>query len=647
MSSKTHYLLFALLLTCIGQAGAQVQPRAPFLPLVPHTNSFNSLFVGPGVPSGNSVGDPVSYELEANGRTANDGASTAVFGRSDATGPSCIGRAEGHLGVSASFDAAGAFVGARGYAYPQNLDITTANKISYATGGNFAAVATGLQFGAAGVGKYYVGGSWNTLSGTPTNYSPDGIMAAVIGTDYIKHPANTWAGYFEGRGYFSDRVGIGTTAPDQKLRVAGGNIMLDYSDVSATTGSLFFGGVTYPANQAGMRMSFYNSPGTGFKNGYIDVRTFGGTVNDGLLFRVDGATGNTERMRICANGKVGIGTGAPDQKLRVAGGNIMVDYSDVSATTGSLFFGGVTYPSNQRGMRMSFYNSPGTGFKNGYIDVRTFGGTATDGLVFRIDGASGNTERMRITSTGNVGIGIANPGTHKLYVNGTGFINSIWNISDQRLKKNIAPVKNALESVLALRGKTYQFDRENFQERNLPEGRQYGFLAQELRQVIPEAVMENTDGYLAVNYDMVIPVLAEAIKELNTEKDRQISEMEARLAEKDRQIAALEARLARLEAAFDRAATPAVEGQDFLLSNQPNPFSGTTTVQCTIPATVRTAVLVITDLTGREITRQTLTGRGQTSTDIDLRTAPNGTYVGTLVADGKAVGSLKLMVSGK
>lgn len=126
--------------------------------------------------------------------------------------------------------------------------------------------------------------------------------------------------------------------------------------------------------------------------------------------------------------------------------------------------------------------------------------------------------------------------------------------------------------------------------------------------------------------------------------------METRLAEKDRQIGALEARLAKLEAAFDRAAAPAVEArepQKFLMSNQPNPFSGTTTIKCIIPETVRTAELVVVDLAGREITRQIVAERGQISTEINLTTAPTGTYICTLIADGNASGTLKLAVQGK
>ncbi len=211
MLSRISSLCFALLLGSIGQAGAQVIVQLPFNPWATHTNAYNSLFVGTGAPSGYSnSGDPVSYEFEVNGRTVNDGASFAILAKSDATGPTCVGSAEGGLGVSTSFDAAGTFAGARGISKPVSLNVAMNGSNSAAVGGYFQTVATGLQFGSSGIGKYYVGGSWNILSGAPANYSPDGIVSAVIGTDMVRDSNHTWAGYFEGRGYFSDKVSIGT-----------------------------------------------------------------------------------------------------------------------------------------------------------------------------------------------------------------------------------------------------------------------------------------------------------------------------------------------------------------------------------------------------------------------------------------------------
>ena len=207
MLFKHSFLLFAFLTAFLSQTTAQVQWIAP---ATIHTNPNNSLYVGPLAPTGNNIGDPVSYELEVDGRSVNDGLSGAIYAKSNATGPSCVGSAEGYLGLSSSFNAAGNFFGARGNTKPSFLDITVNTKVSAAAGGYFQTDVTGLSFGAAGVGTYYVGGSWNVLSGVPNNYSPDGIMAAVIGSDRTNDGVNTWAGYFEGRSYFSDKVGIGT-----------------------------------------------------------------------------------------------------------------------------------------------------------------------------------------------------------------------------------------------------------------------------------------------------------------------------------------------------------------------------------------------------------------------------------------------------
>ncbi|HNM26131.1 MAG TPA: T9SS type A sorting domain-containing protein, partial [Saprospiraceae bacterium] len=77
------------------------------------------------------------------------------------------------------------------------------------------------------------------------------------------------------------------------------------------------------------------------------------------------------------------------------------------------------------------------------------------------------------------------------------------------------------------------------------------------------------------------------------------------------------------------------------------PFNGITTINCTIPANVRSAELVVTDMSGREITRRTVAERGPVNVEMNLSAAPSGTYVCTLQADGKIAGSVKMMLNGK
>ena len=82
--------------------------------------------------------------------------------------------------------------------------------------------------------------------------------------------------------------------------------------------------------------------------------------------------------------------------------------------------------------------------------------------------------------------------------------------SDQRLKREIKPIYNALKKVSALHGYTYQMKDE-------PRGRHAGVMAQEVLAVLPEAVSKNNDGYLEVDYNGVLSLLLEAVNELREE----------------------------------------------------------------------------------------------------------------------------------
>lgn len=83
---------------------------------------------------------------------------------------------------------------------------------------------------------------------------------------------------------------------------------------------------------------------------------------------------------------------------------------------------------------------------------------------------------------------------------GTGFF------SDERLKENIEPIKNALEKVKQLDGKVYKF---KFKDKE----KDGGLIAQEVERVLPEAVVEK-EGIKYVKYEAVIALLVNAVNEL-------------------------------------------------------------------------------------------------------------------------------------
>ena len=98
-----------------------------------------------------------------------------------------------------------------------------------------------------------------------------------------------------------------------------------------------------------------------------------------------------------------------------------------------------------------------------------------------------------------------------------------WNFaSDKRLKKNIKSIENGLEVVEKLNPVKFDF-------KNDPQDDSYesGFIAQEIREVIPQAVTEDENGYLSLGMNSIVPYLAGAIKELSDK----IKKLEARIKE--------------------------------------------------------------------------------------------------------------------
>jgi len=173
-----------------------------------HTNNGNDVFSGIGIQGGNNTYG-ARYGLSA--RTTSGGAGS--------TGQSA-GVARGQLAITANWFAQGAVVGVTGMADSVSvLNVTVANQVSGAYGGNFyTRIADPIQ--SPTVGSYYIGGSRNVLDGSITTYPTTGVVSAVIAEDRIKG-SGTWAGHFDGRGHFSDKVGIKTLNPLSDLSVNG------------------------------------------------------------------------------------------------------------------------------------------------------------------------------------------------------------------------------------------------------------------------------------------------------------------------------------------------------------------------------------------------------------------------------------------
>ena len=138
-------------------------------------------------------------------------------------------------------------------------------------------------------------------------------------------------------------------------------------------------------------------------------------------------------------------------------------------------------------------------------------GSGTDNLGIKL---SAGTDGSMLVADSTALSGVAWKNTIKsLIVQGTiqaeGDITAYYNSpSDQRLKDNITPIPDALDKVLSISGNKFDWN-----EKSSKSGKDAGVIAQEILEVLPEAVTTRDDGYLAVYYDKIVPLLIEAIKE--------------------------------------------------------------------------------------------------------------------------------------
>jgi hypothetical protein len=231
-------------------------------------------------------------------------------------------------------------------------------------------------------------------------------------------------------------------------------------------------------------------------DGMFRFNTFtGGTVNSTVA--------DSERMRITSGGQVGVATTTISSAFNMQVGN----NAGVIATTvlrlQNSYLEGTT----------GYYGAQITAVDNG-VDGHN--------LQFqtRANASSGFSTRMTITTTGNIG---APSGTN------------IYNASDIRLKQNISKTTYGLDTVSALN--PVKFNWVDGFEPSEDGKDMLGFVAQEVQQVIPEAVELfggdiNLNGEiittpLRVNEKFIIPVLVKAIQELKSENTSLVNRIEA------------------------------------------------------------------------------------------------------------------------
>jgi hypothetical protein len=254
-------------------------------------------------------------------------------------------------------------------------------------------------------------------------------------------------------------VGIGKTNPSYKLDVTG--------DIRATNELKTDYRLTLP----GMTIGYWDTANNRIESGTRPL--FITAYSQPIIFGPDG----TETLRIEAT------TGELIQSYT----NSIITQRGGSGYSLIRLYGNT---SNVE-LQMSAHQTSGLGSLGTY--------TSSD-LMFK----TSNAERMRITSGGNVGIGVTNPSS-KLEVNGT-----ITESSSIRYKENIETLTSGLDKVLQMRGVSYI--KKDTQTKEI------GVIAEEINEILPDVVIKNNEGEVeSVAYGRLTAILIEAVKELKAE----------------------------------------------------------------------------------------------------------------------------------
>lgn len=245
--------------------------------------------------------------------------------------------------------------------------------------------------------------------------------------------------------------------------------------------------------------------------------------------------------------------------------------------------------------------------------------------------------------------------------------------SDAKLKKQVRRLKNALPLLQQLQAKTYTFRNDDYQFMHLPKGQQFGLIAQEVEEVLPELVKQNIHpglsaeeaqlrrldadqihpavNYKSVNYTGFIPILIQGVNEqqeeiadLKAENEALRNEVEDLKAQFQQLLQAVQGTNQSQQTTLNSSTLHQNPDKAILKQNQPNPFGASTRIDYYLPTETKVARLEVSDVTGRLVKTYALVGVGHGTVVLEKGLLHRGTYFYTLYVDRQVVETMQMVV---
>ncbi|HPD64583.1 MAG TPA: tail fiber domain-containing protein [Bacteroidia bacterium] len=223
------------------------------------------------------------------------------------------------------------------------------------------------------------------------------------------------------------------------------------------------------------------------------------------------------------------------------------------------------------------------------------------------------------------------------------------------------PIANSLDIINKITPHTYYFKTEDYPMHKFSSNVQYGFIAQELETILPSLVKESVYpelrdekgnvirekvNFKAVNYDQLIPILTQGIKEQqlmieNMQKEIQLLKQNIELFENNSQLNKEMENDIEMEI-IDKSENNNTHAK--LYQNTPNPFSKSTKIEFYIPIEFNNALICITDLQGIILKKYNIINQGNGSIMVKQKDLKSGIYLYSLIIDNQVIDTRKMIL---